>query len=213
MKLITEYVENVEVLTENTSSGKVLYLHGPMLQSNIKNRNGRIYPKPIMEKAVDKYIKEYVNERRAIGELNHPNRPFADPKEAALMVENLNWDGDHVVGKARVLNTPSGQIIKALMEANFKMGVSSRGLGDIREQNGTKYVNNYLLNAIDAVDMPSGQSCYVEALNESIEWVEVNGVWTQKQSIQEKTEHKQFDEKAFMNSLDKYIETLKKGRK
>ena len=180
MLFLTEWNPGVEYLTEQTENGKVLYLEGPMIMTEAKNRNGRIYKKAMMEKSVDKYVKEYVNERRAIGELNHPARPFADPKEAAIMIESLVWQGNDVIGKARVLNNPNGQIIKSLVEANFKLGVSTRGLGDEVEKAGQKYVENYLLNAIDAVDMPSAQTCYVNSLRESTEWVQDNGVWVQK---------------------------------
>jgi hypothetical protein len=179
MLMLTEW-SGLETLTENTESGKVLYLEGPMIMTESKNRNGRIYKRDMMEKAVDKYNKEYVLERRAIGELNHPSRPFADPACAAIIIESLNWQGNDVIGKARVLNNPFGQQIKSLVEANFKMGVSTRGLGEVVERSGQKYVENYLLNAIDAVDMPSGQTCYVNALRESTEWVQENGVWIEK---------------------------------
>lgn len=204
MKLLSEHVEAIEPLTEQTSDGKVLYLQGVYIQSEKKNRNGRIYPREIMEEAVDKYQKEYINERRALGELNHPDRPFVDPAEAAIMIESLDWQGDNVVGKARVLNTPKGNIIKALMEANFKMGVSTRGLGEVKEKSDADYVTKYVLNAIDAVDKPSGQVCYVNALQESTEWVMENGVWVQK------TDQKKF-EKLFLESFRQMLDDLKKA--
>lgn len=180
MLMLTEWSQGVETLTEQTEHGKVLYIEGPMIMTEKVNRNGRMYERSLMEVTVENYIRDYVNERRAIGELNHPTRPFADPKEAAIIIESLTWKGNDVIGKARVLNNPNGTIIKSLVEANFKLGVSTRGLGDIVEKAGTKYVKNYMLTAIDAVDMPSGQSCYVNAIKESTEWVMESGIWMEK---------------------------------
>lgn len=209
MRLLHETSNSIEYLTEQTSTGKVLYLEGPMLLHSIENRNKRTYLKNVMEKAVDVYKRDFIDERRAIGELNHPNRPLPDPAEAAIMIEKLDdWNGNHVCGRARVLNTPKGQIIKALMEANYKMGVSSRGLGDVKERNGKSVVENFLLNAIDAVDLPSGHGCYVNSLQESTEWVNENGVWIQKPIIQE-SHSEENKETAFLNALDKLIESLK----
>lgn len=206
MKLLVEQIEDVSLIesSQDKTTG-VTYIEGPFLMAERKNKNGRLYPKQLMERCVEKYIKEYVNERRAIGELNHPPRPFADPAVAALIVESLTWQGNNVIGKARVINSPQGQQIKALMEAGFRMGVSSRGLGELKQLREYTQVNKYVLNAIDAVDNPSGQTCYVEAVNESSlnEWTEVGGVWVEK---------KRFDEKLFLNKLDEMLETLKKSR-
>lgn len=204
MLMLTEW-SGLETLTENTESGKVLYLEGPMIMTETKNRNGRIYKKSMMEKAVDKYNKEYVLERRAIGELNHPARPFADPACAAIIIESLTWQGNDVIGKARVLNNPYGQQIKSLVEANFKMGVSTRGLGEVVERSGQKYVENYLLNAIDAVDMPSGQTCYVNALRESTEWVNEGGIWIEKANQAKALE-------LFMENFERLLHNIKKSK-
>jgi hypothetical protein len=204
MQLLYEWSPGVEPLHEATAAGNILFLEGPMIMTEQKNRNGRIYQKPMMEKSVDKYITEYIKENRAIGELNHPTRPFADPKEAAIKIESLQWTGNNVVGKARVLNNPNGQIVKSLVEANFKLGMSTRGLGEVVERSGAKYVENYMLNAIDAVDMPSGQICYMNALRESVEWVNEGGVWVEKAN----------QEKALSLFLEKFedlIKSLKKG--
>ncbi|BAU39989.1 hypothetical protein [Ralstonia phage RSP15] len=216
MRLLTERMERVETLVESTSSGKVTYIEGPFLMAEAKNRNGRVYPKSVMEKAVSTYMSEYVDARRAIGELNHPaERPFADPALAALMVEKLEWQGNVVIGKARILNNPHGAQIKSLLEANFNLGVSSRGLGKVVEQNGQKTVSAFVLNAIDAVDQPSGQVCYVNAVNESaIEWINEGGVWRPVTPADVVTVSKDgtFDEAKFFNNLDRYIETLKKAK-
>ncbi len=177
-RMITETVrDQIEIKTEQTSKGRNLFIEGPFLMSNAKNRNGRIYPKSVLEQAVDRYIKEYINERRAIGEFNHPDYPMPNPKLAAIKIESLEWRGDNVYGRAKVLNTPDGLIIKELLENDFKLGVSSRGLGSATKQNGADVIQQFLLNAIDAVDLPSGQICYVDAVNESVSWVERNGLW------------------------------------
>lgn len=205
MFMLTEWAPGMEILTEQTDAGKVLYLHGPMIMTEQKNRNGRIYKKPMMEKSVDKYVKEYVNERRAIGELNHPTRPFADPKEAAILVESLVWEGNNVIGKARVLNNPNGTIIKSLVEAGFKMGMSTRGLGDIVEKSGEKIVENYMLNAIDAVDMPSGQVCYMNAIRESKEYMLQGDAWVETNYDHNKAMN------LFMEKFERLIHEIKKG--
>lgn len=175
--LIEKSESRIESLTEQTAAGKVVYLEGPFLQTNTENRNKRVYPKSVMEESVERYINDYVNERRAIGELNHPEYPFADPARAALKVESLEWRGDLVYGKARVLNNPFGAQILSLLEADFNLGVSSRGLGQA-DANG-RVARGYLLNAIDAVDRPSGQVCYVNQVLESVQWElnESSGMW------------------------------------
>jgi len=206
MRFITEQLdEGLVPLVEWTKTDGVLYIEGPFLMAEAKNRNGRFYPKQLMEQCVDRYTKDYINERRAIGELNHPERPFADPMHAAIIVESLSWEKNNVIGKARVIDSIEGRQVKALMEANFRMGVSSRGLGKLKQLREHVLVEKYVLNAIDAVDRPSGQTCYVDAVNESTvnEWVEENGIWVEK---------KRFDEQAFLNNLDRMVEILKKNR-
>lgn len=207
MKLLVEQLdESLVPLVESTTVNGVSYIEGPFLMAAAKNRNGRFYPKGLMEQCVDRYQKEFINERRALGELNHPARPFADPAVAAIIIEKLEWQGNNVNGRARIINSPQGQQIKALMEAGFRMGVSSRGLGSLKQLREHTLVEKYILNAIDAVDKPSGQTCYVDAVNESTlnEWTEENGVWVEK---------KRFDEKLFLNNLDVMLEGLKKSRK
>lgn len=179
MQLLIEKSESrLEMLTENTSAGRVVFLEGPFIQTNAVNRNKRVYPKAVMEPSVDAYIRDYVNERRAIGELNHPEYPFADPARAAIKVESLEWRGDLVYGKARVLNNPFGDQIKSLLEADFNLGVSTRGLGEVDANAQVK--RGYLMNAIDAVDRPSGQACYVNQVLESVQWElnESTGIWS-----------------------------------
>lgn len=204
--LLRESSFQVDVLTEQKADGKQLYIEGIFCQSEVKNGNGRRYPKSVLEKAVCDYNEQYVSKRRALGELNHPDRPFADPAESAILIESLDWQGNDVVGKAKVMNTPRGLIIKGLLEAGFNLGVSTRGLGTVSESRGEKIVNSdFMMTAIDAVDGPSGPNCYVNPLTEST-WVIKNGVW-----VPNITEQKQeFDEQLFLESLEAYLKSKKR---
>lgn len=177
--LLRESSDDVEVLHEQDEHGKnQLFIEGIFAQSEVVNKNKRVYGKSILENAVNDYINDYVNERRALGELNHPKeRPFADPAMGAVLIKELHWQGNDVYGKALVLPTPQGAIVKGLLEGGFKLGVSTRGLGSVSESNGMNKVTEYMMTAIDCVDNPSGPNCFVNAVNESVEWVQVNGVW------------------------------------
>jgi len=201
VKLLMENSYEVETLTEQTENGKELFIHGIFAQAQVKNGNGRYYEKDVLEQAVEKYNEKFISKRRALGELNHPDRPFADPAKAAILINELKWDGNNVIGKAKVLNTPKGQIIKGLMEGGFNMGVSTRGLGSLSERNGMKYVNkDYMMTAVDCVDQPSGPDCYVSPLVES-SWVNKNGVWIP--AVQE--DGIAIDEGLFLEKLEQYI--------
>jgi len=201
VKLLMENSYEVETLTEQTENGKELFIHGIFAQAQVKNGNGRYYEKGVLEQAVEKYNEKFISKRRALGELNHPDRPFADPAEAAILINELKWEGNNVIGKAKVLNTPKGQIIKGLMEGGFNMGVSTRGLGSLSERNGMKYVNkDYMMTAVDCVDQPSGPDCYVSPLVES-SWVNKNGVWIP--AVQE--DGIAIDEGLFLEKLEQYI--------
>jgi len=205
-KLLTESSFAVEVLHEQTASGKQLYIEGIFAQAEVKNGNGRFYERSVMETAVTNYIDTYVSRRRALGELNHPDRPFADPAEAAILIESLEWQGNNVIGKAKVLNTPKGQIVAGLLEGGFNMGVSTRGLGTLKEQRGMKYVQpGFSLTAVDAVDLPSGPDCYVRPLVES-NWIQKNGVWVMADGI---AESQGFDEQMFLERLENFVKSIK----
>jgi hypothetical protein len=169
--ILIETVNNTELLVENTAEGKQLYIEGCFMQSEVKNRNGRIYPKAVLEQAVDSYINNFVKERRAIGELNHPaDRAQADPAEAAILIESLYWNGNDVIGKAKVLSTPKGQIVKGLLEGGWKAGVSSRATGSVKTISGTPIVQPDLkLWAVDVVDGPSAPDAFVKQLYEQQE--------------------------------------------
>lgn len=208
-KLLIETCSDVEPLTEQNENGeREMYIHGIFAQAELRNGNGRIYPKQVLENAVAQFNEKYVSKRRALGEINHPDRPFADPAEAAIIVQELSWQGNNVIGKAKVLNTPKGQIVRGLMEGGFNMGVSTRGLGTLSEKGSIKQVNDdYMMTAVDCVDNPSSPDAFVSSLMEST-WVNRNGVWIPSTDINESVE--EFDEQLFLEKLEHYIKSLKK---
>ncbi|AYP28316.1 head maturation protease [Serratia phage vB_SmaA_3M] len=188
MKLIVDVTGKHEQLTlgesADASGSRAMYIEGPFVMCNAVNRNGRNYD---MERvglpSVNRYVEEYVNDRRAIGELKHPDYPFPDIEHAAIKTESLTWSGTNAIGRARILNTAKGQIIKALAEADFNLAVSTRGLGDVKEVAGhSEVLPGFMLTAVDVVDRPSGQVCYVKAMSESVEWQldESTGIWSPK---------------------------------
>ena len=179
MKLIAEYSDNdIEILTEaKEDGGKDYFIEGVFMQAEKKNRNGRVYPKPIMEKAVDKYVKEQVNTKRAVGELNHPDGPTVNLDKVSHLIEGLDWQKDEVVGKARILDTPNGQIVKGLLDGGVKLGVSTRGMGSLEQRNGAMVVkDDFILNTVDIVQDPSAPNAFVNGIMEGVEWIWNNGV-------------------------------------
>jgi hypothetical protein len=179
MKLIAEYTEdNLEYITEATKDGGKKYvIEGIFMQAEQKNRNGRVYPKPIMEKALNKYVTEQVSKGRAVGELNHPEGPTVNLDKVSHKIESLDWKGNDVVGKATILETPMGQIVKGLLDGGVKLGVSTRGMGSLENRNGTMVVKpDFLLNAVDIVQDPSAPSAFVNGVMEGVEWVWNNGI-------------------------------------
>ena len=180
MKLIAEYTEqNLEVLTEqDEKSGKKKYMiEGIFMQAEQKNRNGRIYPKPVMEKALDKYNGEQVSKGRAVGELNHPEGPTVNLDKVSHKIESLKWKGNDVVGKATILETPMGQIVQGLLEGGVNLGVSTRGMGSLKNGNDAMVVQeDFMLNAVDIVQDPSAPSAFVNGVMEGVEWVWNNGI-------------------------------------
>lgn len=181
MKLITETTLDVNLLTENTADGKKNYfIEGVFMESNSKNKNGRIYPMSIMEKEVGRYITEYVNTNRAIGELGHPEGPTVNLERAAHMIKELHFEKNHVCGRAKVLDTPYGRIVKNLMDEGAKLGVSTRGMGSLVEKNGYQEVQeDFMLAAVDIVADPSAPNAFVNGIMEGREWVWENGLFKQ----------------------------------
>ena len=179
MKLIAEYVEqDIGVIVEKNESGEKSYvIEGVFAQAEQKNRNGRIYPKAIMEKAVGKYVKDQVSQKRAVGELNHPEGPTVNLDKVSHLITALDWKGNDVVGKASILDTPNGKIVKGLLDGGVKLGVSTRGMGSLENRNGTMFVkDDFILNTVDIVQDPSAPAAFVNGIMEGVEWVWNNGV-------------------------------------
>ena len=179
MKLITEYTTNdVQCIVEKKEDGeKNFVIEGVFAQAEQKNRNGRIYPKAVMEKAVGKYVKEQVAQKRAVGELNHPEGPTVNLDKVSHLITDLKFEGNDVVGKAQILDTPMGKIVKGLLEGGVQLGVSTRGMGSLEQRNGAMYVrDDFLLNTVDIVQDPSAPGAFVNGIMEGVEWVWNNGV-------------------------------------
>lgn len=183
MKLISEDIpssNDVSVITEGKGADKKLYISGPFLQAEKVNRNNRVYPMSVMEAAVDKYNTDYIQQNRALGELNHPAEPVVNPERAAIMTTELKRNGVYFEGKARVLSTPMGKIVENLLSDGVKIGVSSRGLGSLKPmREGFNEVQSdfVLTTAADVVFDPSAQSAFVEGVYESVDWIYESGIF------------------------------------
>ena len=178
MKLITETIENVEVITEGKGADKKLYIEGVFLQSEIKNRNGRMYPFSVLEKEVNRYNEEYVKTSRALGELGHPDGPTVNLDRVSHRITSLKSEGNNFIGRAQIMNTPMGNIAKSLLEDGVKLGVSSRGMGSIdrREDMGVVMDDFMLATAADIVADPSAPDAFVNGIMEGKEWAWDNGI-------------------------------------
>lgn len=179
MKLIAEYHDqDLNFITEaKEKGGKRHFIEGVFMQSEAKNRNGRIYPKAIMEKAVDRYVTDQVKTGRAVGELNHPEGPTINLDKVSHIIEKLDWSGNDVVGKARILETPMGNIVKGLLDGGVRLGVSTRGMGSLEERNGVMFVkDDFHLSTVDIVQDPSAPTAFVNGIMEGVEWVWNNGM-------------------------------------
>lgn len=187
MKLIKEDIKfnDLSVLSEGKGDNKRMYISGPFLQAVKENKNKRIYPESVMDNAVENYKKDYIDEKRALGELNHPAEPVVNPERAAIMTESLTKtpgkDAVYYEGKAKVLSTPMGKIVENLLSDGVKIGVSSRGLGSLMPTNGINIVGEdfTLTTAADVVFDPSAQSSFVEGVYEQAEWIYESGMWRQ----------------------------------
>ena len=189
MKLIAEQIESVEYLTEQKENGDKEYkIKGIFMQSEVKNRNGRLYPFEVLDKEVKRYNKEYIEEKRAFGELGHPDGPIVNLERASHMITSLKPDGKNFVGEAKILKTPMGEIVKNLMDEGAKLGVSSRGMGSLQQKNGASYVKDdfYLATAADIVADPSAPNAFVEGIMEGKEWVWNNGALVEEELIRMK---------------------------
>ena len=182
MKLISEEVQNAEYLVEEKNGKKEYKIRGVFLQSEIKNRNGRVYPTEVLVREVNRYTKEFINKNRAFGELGHPDGPTVNLERVCHMVKSLKQDGKDFIGEAKIMDTPYGKIVKGLIDEGAQLGVSSRGMGSLIQRNGVNYVKDdfYLATAADIVADPSAPDAFVEGIMESKEWIWDNGVLKEK---------------------------------
>ena len=178
MKLIHEFTDqNLEFLTEDKNGKKKYAIEGIFMQSESKNRNGRLYPRGVLESAVNKYGEQQVSKGRAVGELNHPEGPTVNLDKVSHKIDELNFKGNDVMGKATVLNTPMGEIVKGLLDGGVQLGVSTRGMGSLMQQNNAMVVkDDFILNAIDIVQDPSAPSAFVNGVMEGVDWIWNNGI-------------------------------------
>ena len=179
MKLISEHVDSIEYLIEESKEGPKNYrIKGVFMQAEMKNRNGRMYPMSVLEKEVGRYNKEYVNQNRAFGELGHPDGPTVNLERVSHMITSLQPDGKNFIGEAKVMDTPYGKIVKNLIDEGAKLGVSSRGMGSLEPKRDMQVVKDdfYLATAADIVADPSAPNAFVEGIMEGKEWVWDNGI-------------------------------------
>jgi|TARA_B000000609_G_scaffold151883_1_gene138723 hypothetical protein len=178
MKLITEQIEDVKLVTEGTGDDKKLYIEGVFLQSELKNRNGRMYPFSVLEKEVNRYNEEYVKTKRALGELGHPDGPTVNLDRVSHRITSLKAEGNNFIGKAQILDTPMGKIAKSLLGEGVQLGVSSRGMGSIDKREDVNVVMDdfMLATAADIVADPSAPDAFVNGIMEGKEWVWNNGI-------------------------------------
>lgn len=177
MKLITEHTDELRYLTEEQNGQRKYVIEGIFMQSEKKNRNGRVYPRQVLESACNKYVKEQVSKGRAVGELGHPDSPTINLDRVSHKITELNWDGDNVMGKAEILETPMGQIVRGLMDGEVQLGVSTRGMGSLQEKGGRTVVgSDFILSTVDIVQDPSAPEAFVNGIMEGVEYFVENGV-------------------------------------
>ena len=216
MKLISEYVENdLQCIVEKKEDGGKNYvIEGVFAQADQKNRNGRVYPKPIMEKAVGKYVTDQVNKKRAVGELNHPEGPTVNLDKVSHLITDLKFEGNDVVGKAQILDTPMGQIVKGLLEGGVQLGVSTRGMGSLEQRNGAMYVkDDFILSTVDIVQDPSAPDAFVNGIMEGVDWVWNNGILEpqviEKMETEIKTAPKAFRPETQIREFKNFLSLIK----
>jgi hypothetical protein len=185
MKLIKEEVNQVNFLTEmNEKTGqREMFIEGIFMQAETKNRNGRVYPFDVLNKEVERYNKEYVNKNRAFGELGHPDSPTINLDRVSHMITKLYPDGNNIMGKAKIMDTPNGKIVKSLLDGGASLGVSTRGVGSLKPHNGYQLVQDdfHLATAADIVADPSAPNAFVQGIMENAEWVLTDTGWKEVQ--------------------------------
>lgn len=220
MKLIAELTEETQYITEKSEDGnKQHFIIGRFMTAEEKNKNGRFYKKDILENEVSRYLREVVNAKRAFGELNHPSGPTINLDRVSHIITELKWDGNFVNGKAKITSTPMGEIARGLLESGGQLGVSTRGMGSLKEQNGVMVVqSDFKLSTVDIVSDPSGPGCFVNGIMEGVEWLydPVKDTWLEeklhetKNSIN-KLSKKQLEEQKFA-IFENYISSLLKSK-
>ena len=217
MRLIKEFNESISYLTEETKDKNKpnVFIEGVFLQSDLKNKNGRVYPKEIMQREVNRYVNESVNTKRAYGELGHPEGPTINLERASHMITALYPDGKNFIGEAKILSTPMGEIVKTLMDEGAKLGVSSRGMGSLEQKkDGASYVRDdfYLATAADIVSDPSAPNAFVEGIMEGKEWVWNNGALVEAHvaDLKKKFDVKKHQRQVNLEALEfaKFLEKL-----
>ena len=177
MLLITEVNDNVNLITEGTEGSKEYHIEGIFMEAGKKNRNGRVYPQKVLFNEVKRYNKDFVSKNRGMGELGHPDGPTVNLERVSHIIKELKTDGDNIMGKAKILDTPYGKIVKNLIDEGVKIGVSSRGMGSLKNVEGVNEVqDDFMLAAVDIVADPSAPNAFVEGVMEGKEWVWNNGV-------------------------------------
>lgn len=183
---------DIQVVTESKQNGtKDFFIEGIFMMADQPNRNKRVYESKILQPAVEKYIEQQVKTGRAVGELNHPDGPTINLDKVSHLITNLRFEGANVIGKAKILNTPMGQIVKGLLEGGVKLGVSSRGMGSLVEKNGVNYVkDDFHLATVDIVQDPSAPAAFVNGIMEGVDWICENGVFKPQEIEKIETEIK-----------------------
>ena len=215
MKLIAEELTDIEFITEAKENGEKQYkIRGIFMQSDIKNRNGRVYPQEVLAKEVAKYNKNFISQNRAFGELGHPDGPTVNLERVSHMITKLAPDGKNFIGEAKIMDTPMGKIVKNLMDEGATLGVSSRGMGSLEQRNGANYVKDdfYLATAGDIVADPSAPNAFVEGIMEGKEWVWDNGALLESEvaELKQKFDVKKRQRQANLEALEfaKFLKRL-----
>ena len=214
MKLITEEISNAEYIVKEKNGKKNYAIKGIFMQSDVKNKNGRIYPKEILQKEVARYNREFINKNRAFGELGHPDGPTVNLERVSHMIKSLTPEGSNFIGEARVLDTPYGKIVKSLIDEGASLGVSSRGMGTLVNTGGANIVKDdfYLATAADIVADPSAPDAFVEGIMEGKEWVWNNGILKEQEvnRLKEQAESKERMARAEKNAqvFESFLKSL-----
>ena len=215
VKLISEAVEDVEYITEDKENGEKNYkIRGIFMQADIKNRNGRIYPMEVLDEEVKNYNKKFIEQNRAFGELGHPEGPTVNLERVSHMITSLKPDGKNFIGEAKIMDTPMGKIVKNLMDEGAKLGVSSRGMGSLKQRGGANVVSDdfYLATAADIVADPSAPNAFVEGIMEGKEWVWNNGALVEAHvaELKKKFDVKKHQRKVNLEALEfaRFLEKL-----